>query len=164
MFLAMKYFISVLVIIILSGCSAKFNYVKTSDNDVEFTFGDRFGGKGFYTPNRNVLISLKDNNCTSYTQIGLMTKNSLVPADETKSSYLPSGQEIFLKGTYSYNTGSKYFSCESAPVSFSPQSGKKYSVDVYRLTHICALSVKEILPDGSYSTEDVPTNYLKQCK
>ena len=158
-----KYLNYILVTIVLTGCAAKFNYVQQSESDAKFFFGDRLGGDGFYTPNRNVLISLEGNICNSYKQIGLMTKNSLVPAEESRTSFLPSGKEVYLKGTYSNSSGSRLFSCESRPVSFIPQDGKVYSVDVSRMTHICVLSVKEVLPDGSYSVDDVVTNYLDEC-
>jgi hypothetical protein len=154
----------VLLISLLSGCAANYKYVPVSPEDPKITFGDRFGGGSIYSPARSFqLNTLGENKCSDYKPSGVLSNHWMGIGEKTREYFVPKDSQVALIGTYNLSTGSKISTCSVGPISFSPEHGKQYSIDVVSIFRACRISIVEILPDGKHSTKEIEQKRLGDC-
>lgn len=85
--------------------------------------------------------------------IGSRTITITAPKDEKLRIY---GQSSY------YGSGSSSF-CEIKYISFTPEEGKHYSIDIQKRSGLCRLSIVEILPDGTHSNKEVHKTREPNC-
>lgn len=150
---------------LLSGCATPYKYQIASPQDPVITFGDRLGGGAvFSSPIRRFSINTTGTDqCADYHDAGSVSNHWMGINPKTRDYFVPKDTQVSLMGRYSLSTGNKLSSCNVGPVSFKAEANKHYSVDISSWANSCLISIFEILPDGSYSTNKVEQHSEAKC-
>ncbi|MDF1819985.1 MAG: hypothetical protein P1U64_00330 [Alcanivoracaceae bacterium] len=154
-----------LLVPILPGCTY-YNYVPASEDDPKITFGDRFGGDSVSSPARNFLINTAETDyCSDYKPTGVLSNHwSSFGRHKTRDFHVPRGTRIKLIGTYIYSGYSTISTCRAGPISFSPEDGAHYSIDIVTAHGKCGISIVKIGPDGDHSASEEEKSRETECE
>lgn len=143
----------------LTGC-ANYQHENPSSDSPKITFGDRFGDDG---DARTFRINTQNNTCKDYKRVGTLSNNWMGIGSRTITTTVPEDEEPRIYGNSSYyGSGSSSF-CEIKYISFKPERGMHYSIDIQKKGGFCRLSIVEILPNGAHSNIEISKKHEPNC-
>ena len=149
----------IFALLVLTGC-ANYQHENPSPGAPKITFGDRFGDDG---DARSFRINIQNNRCEDYKRTGTLSNNWMGIGSRTITITAPKDEKLRIYGRSSYyGSGSSSF-CEIKYISFIPEEGKHYSIDIQKRSGLCRLSIVEILPDGTHSNKEVNKTREPNC-
>jgi hypothetical protein len=152
----------IIITTLLSGC-ANYEYLASQPEDPRITFGDRFidaypkQGRAFSV---NISETIK---CADFKRTGQLSTNWMDFAKSTRDIYVPKNKKISIMGSHRHQIGYTISQCDTGTISFYPESSKHYSADILIVNNKCAVSIKEVLPDGTHSDNEIRTIREKAC-
>lgn len=150
--------------IFFSGCTATYDYQRTSESDPSLVFGDRFGGESYDDPVRTFMVEISgEKKCEKFVNVGVFSDKDFGSSVKSTSLPAPPGKEIMVKGLLMTKEESNYQRCVQGPVYFKTQEDTEYSIDMKVEDGQCRLYVAAI-NGGDYDDASVDLKQVVSCQ